>query len=296
LLPGVVVRSISGAYLVAAGGAILDCVLRGRLRREEGRRVVVGDHVRVEVSSHGASRITEILPRHSVLVRRTASRRERRVIAANVDQVAAVVAVADPPINYHVLDRLLVQAELNRLDACIVLNKLDLLDGEPLSTTGLETYGPAGYPVLHTSALCGRGIDAFGERLAGRITVVAGPSGVGKSSLLNALIPGQNLKIGDLGRTGKGRHTTVAAVLIPLPDGSYVADTPGLQYMGLGDVGPGELAAAFPEFRPFLGECRFADCRHWQEPGCAVRKAVEKGALAERRHRAYVELLCETES
>lgn len=161
----------------------------------------------------------------------------------------------------------------------------------------LAVYRDLGYDVLPTSATEGRGLEPLRERIAGSVTVLAGPSGAGKSSLLNAVLPDLDRRVGEVSaRAGRGRHTTVNATLVPLPGGGYVADTPGLQYLALWRLPPDELAAAFPEFRPFLGTCKFNDCRHLQEPGCGVRTALERGEIPESRWRSYAALLEEAEN
>lgn len=294
-----------------AGAETLECSLRGRVKHEgEKGSVAVGDRVRVERLEDGSCRIHELLPRSSTLSRLGVARRREQVIAANVDQVAAVVAVARPEPDLSMLDRLLALAELNGLAALVVLNKVDLLEQEGASGGGrgdasaaadvdasaLAPYAGAGYPILRTSARTGRGLDELRERLTGRVTVLTGPSGTGKSSLLNALVPGLDLRIGKVGsRKGRGRHTTVSAALYPFPPRGYVADTPGLQYLALWEVDAARLSDAFPELREPAESCRFADCRHRAEPDCGVRRAVEAGEIPRRRYESYRALLEEAE-
>lgn len=252
----------------------------------------MGDRVRVETLPDGGGRIVEILPRRSKLARRTPTGEREQVIAANMDQLAAVFSVARPEPDLRMLDRLLVLAELNALDAFVVVNKTDLAEE-------LDRFAPhreAGYALLPTSALEERGLEALRERLRGRSTVLAGPSGAGKSSLLNALVPGLRRRVGEVSRRkGRGRHTTVNATLLPLPEGGYAADTPGLQYVSLWKMDPADLAHGFPELRPLLGSCRFNDCRHVEEPGCAVRRALESGDVARSRYESYRSLLEEAD-
>lgn len=302
-----------------AGSETLKCSLRGRVKHDGGTgSVAVGDRVRVERLEDGSCRIHELLPRSSALSRLGVARRREQVIAANVDQVAAVVAAARPEPDLSMLDRLLVLAELNGLTAIVVLNKVDLLEETGASgdtdgatsggvggkasrdvsggTCALAPYADAGYPILRTSARTGHGLDELRERLTGRVTVLTGPSGTGKSSLLNALVPGLGLRIGKVGsRKGRGRHTTVSAALYPFPPRGYVADTPGLQYLALWDVDPARLSDAFPEFREPAESCRFADCRHRAEPDCGVLQAVETEAIPRRRYESYLALLEEAE-
>lgn len=288
---------MAGTYHVEADGEVLECTLRGRVKhRGGGSQVAVGDRVRVERLPDGSCRIREPLRRKSALSRLGVARRREQVIAANIDQVAAVVSVARPEPDFSLLDRLLVLAELNRLAAAVVVNKVDLLPDDARLPSGFEPYLAAGYPLLRTSAKRGDGLEALRERLTDRVTVLTGASGTGKSSLLNALVPGLSLRIGEVGRRkGRGRHTTVSAALYPFPPGGYVADTPGLQYLALWEADPAALSDAFPEFREPAADCRFADCRHRAEPACSVRAAVEAGELSRRRYESYLALLEEAE-
>jgi ribosome biogenesis GTPase len=287
---GRVLRGAGGAYLVLAGDRELSCSLRGRIKQGEGS-IAVGDRVEVEQLEDGSCRIDSVLPRHSVLSRRSFAKRKEQVLAANVDQVAAVVAVARPEPDPFLLDRLLAVAEINDLSSFIICNKCDLSEFEGLPELILP-YSDAGYDVLQVSAKTGAGMDALDERLAGRITVLAGASGVGKSSLVNALVPGLDLRVGEVGeRSGRGRHTTTAGLLIPLGNDTFLADTPGVQNFEPAALEMEELPAVFREFRPYLGQCRFADCRHREEPGCAVRDAVEEKLVSARRYESYLALL-----
>ncbi|MGD8495258.1 MAG: ribosome small subunit-dependent GTPase A [Gemmatimonadales bacterium] len=294
-----VLQAGGGTYRVRAGGREFECSLRGRLKLDEGGSVAVGDRVEVEELEDGSCRITEVLPRRSALIRRAVARRKDQVMAANVDQVAAVISAARPEPDLYMLDRLLAVAEFDELDAFVVFNKTDELEAEvadPLPPE-IAAYGTIGYDVLPTSATGGLGIETLRERLAGRVTVLAGASGVGKSSLLNALFPGLDLRVGDVGeRSGRGRHTTTSARLIPIDDDTFIADTPGIQHFVPAELEPATLEYAFREFRPWLGGCRFANCRHREEPGCAVLEAVESGDILPRRHASYVTLLGEAET
>lgn len=300
---------VAGTYHVEVPGERLECSLPGRVKRSSTRFVSVGDMVEVEQLEDGSCRIAELLPRQSALTRHGVARRREQVIVANVDQVAAIVSVTRPDPDFSMVDRLLALAELNEVAGLIVLNKADLLDDPPenepvapqdAADAGVpkdfRPYVGAGYEVLLTSAVHGVGLRQLSDRLTGRITVFSGPSGVGKSSLLNALMPGLNLRVGEVGeRKGRGRHTTVAAALYPIRDGGYVADTPGLQYLALWEVDPADLTHAFPELAERAARCRFADCRHREEPDCEVRIAVEAGSVSERRYRHYLALLTEAE-
>ncbi len=312
-------RCVGGAYQVETRDGLLECSLRGRVKQKSDTTVSVGDEVRIERLDDGSCRISDVLPRRSALTRHGVARRREQVIVANVDQVAAVVSVAAPAPDLVMVDRLLVLAELDGLTGIIVVNKIDLPDtaglagspdGSAPASSGpgdgagatalpadLESYRRIGYDLIPTSAKTGQGLDALASRLAERTTVLSGQSGVGKSSLLNALMPGLGLRVGEVGRRkGRGRHTTVAAALYPFPAGGYVADTPGLQYLALWKVDPAELTRAFPEFHGPAERCRFGDCRHRAEPDCGVRGAVAGGEIAEHRYRSYLALLAEAES
>lgn len=253
--------------------------------------MVIGDLVTFEVLDDGSCCITEVLPRHSRLSRHSLAKRREQVLAANVDQVAAVFALHRPDPDVRLLDRLLAVAELHELPAVIVMNKADLADDGRVPRE-IMAYVEIGYAVLPTCAKTGAGLADLQQRLGGRITVFTGPSGVGKSSILNAILPDLDLRVGAVGdRSGKGKHTTSAGLLIPLPDGGYLADTPGIQYFEPAGVLPADLAHAFREFRPLVEQCRFADCRHRAEPGCAVIAAVASGVVGEHRYASYLSLL-----
>lgn len=290
-----------GTYRVRAGGREFDCSLRGKLKLADGGSVAVGDRVEIEELDDGSRRIIGIEPRTSSLTRRAVSRRKNQVMAANVDLVAAVVAAARPDPDLYMLDRLLAVAELEEITAFIVLNKMDLVATEAAETARgipaeLENYRGIGYDLLPVSMKAGLGLEDLRSTLAGRTTVLAGASGVGKSSLLNALMPGLSLRVGEVGdRSGRGKHTTTTARLIPLDDESYIADTPGIQHFMPATLEVSSLGFAFREFRPYLETCRFADCRHREEPGCAVLGAIEDGEILGRRHESYLTLLAEAE-
>lgn len=289
---GTVLRARGGVYEVETAEEVVEARLRGRLKREQrtGERVVVGDRVEVEQGEgEGDWTIEHVHPRSTALVRKAPGKAPRpKTIVANVDQVLIVFAVARPTPHLRMLDRFLVLAESSGLAAVIVANKVDLAD-EAETRARFAPYEAAGYPVLRTSAREGIGMDAVRDALCGRISAVAGPSGVGKSSLLNAVQPGLALRVASVSEAvNKGQHTTVNAQLIPLECGGYVADTPGLRELGLWDMDLEQLDSFFPEFRPFLGACRFGfRCTHMHEPACAVQTAAEGGEIAPERYQSY---------
>jgi ribosome biogenesis GTPase / thiamine phosphate phosphatase len=295
-MTGVVLRARGGVYEVETEEGVFEAVLRGRLKRDErtGDRVVAGD--RVEIAG-GSGRegwtIETVHDRRSALVRRAPGKAPRpKVIAANVDRVVIVFAAAHPDPHLRMLDRFLVLCESSELDALVVVNKVDLV-GDEKAREVFGVYEEIGYPVLYTSAARERGIVELRESIRGAICVFTGPSGVGKSSLLNEIQPGLGLRVGSVSETvRKGRHTTVTAELIRLDCGGYVVDTPGLRELGLWEVEPSELHHYFPEFREYLGTCRYGNsCTHSHEPGCAVQAAVDRGAIHRQRYESYLRML-----
>ncbi|MCZ0936245.1 MAG: ribosome small subunit-dependent GTPase A [Gemmatimonadetes bacterium] len=290
---GRVLRIAGGVYHVDDSTTVVQASLRGRLKRTDSRIVSVGDLVELERVGD-EMRIVRLRARSGALSRHGVSKRREQVIVANVDQVAVVVSVTAPDPDFLMVDRLLALAALSGIDAFLVVNKTDL--GEPASGDGLGQYAALGVETLPMSAESGAGLTALAGRLTGRITVLSGQSGVGKSSLLNALVPKLDLRVGEISeRRGRGRHTTVASALYRYPGGGYVADTPGLQYLALWGLDPAELPGGFVEIAAAGEGCRFADCRHRVEPDCAVRAAVEDGEIRPRRLESYLRLLDEAE-
>lgn len=290
---GVVLRASGGLYDVETADGVREAVLRGRLKLEErvGDRVVVGDRVQIEAPAQPGApwTIEEVEDRKSALVRRAPGKAPRpKVIVANVDRVVIVFAVARPEPHLRMLDRFLVLCESSALEPLIVINKVDLLD-PPGEDERFMIYREIGYHVLHTSASTGAGIPELREALCQGISTLTGPSGVGKSSLLNRVQPGLELNVGAVSEAlRKGRHTTVTAELIHLDCGGYVADTPGLRELGLWEIDRDELDLYFPEFEEYLGRCKYGNsCTHTHEPGCAVAQAVEAGDVSPARYESY---------
>jgi ribosome biogenesis GTPase len=282
------VRCENGQSVVAA--------LRGKVKHGSKSKLAVGDEVMLRHEARGSGwSISEVVPRRSQLARKSPGRaRGERIIAANVDQVVVVFALRQPEPHVAMLDRFLVIAEANALAGRVVVNKVDLAD-EVEARRLFGVYEQIGYPLHITSIRSGQGLSGLREQLHGRTSVVTGPSGVGKSSLLNALYPGLGLRVGEISASvNKGRHTTVGAFLHPLPDGGFVVDTPGLREIGLWGVPSRGLDACFPELGELRDQCRFADCSHLAEPDCAVREALSCGRVAESRYASYAKLLTET--
>ena len=287
-------------------GVTREVSMRGRLKQAEkgggsgeALKLAVGDDVIIEQAERGdAWAIAEILPRRSRLARRAPGTEYReRVVVANVDQVLVVFAAAELEPHPRMLDRFLVIAAANDIPARVAINKIDLVSEDDVRAR-FSAYERAGYPLHLTSAVTGAGLYSLASALHGRVTAISGPSGAGKSSLLNAIYPGFNLRVGEISRSvNKGRHTTVGASMHPLPDpeGGFVVDTPGLREVGIWELDPRELDECFIEFRPHIEQCRFGDCLHRAEPGCAVRDAVAAGEVSGDRYESYLRLLEELE-
>jgi ribosome biogenesis GTPase len=298
-LPGVVVRAYGKFFDVQLRDEdrVLLSTVKGTLKRERRRTdlVAVGDRVWVVDVGEGEGQIEAVEPRRRVLARPARNTEDvEQVILANPDQVLLTFAVRHPEPHRRMLDRFLVLAEFAGLPAIIGVNKMDLdtvgPDGVPLSKSIFGDYEKV-YPVLYLSAKTKQGFDDLRDVLAGKITPVAGPSGVGKSSLLNDLDPEGRRAIAEISAaTGKGRHTTTATQLYRLDPDTFIADTPGIRALAMHGVPPDELDRCFPELRPWLGDCFYSDCTHLHEPDCAVREALEQGKIAPQRYESYAAL------
>jgi ribosome biogenesis GTPase len=315
---GVVFRKTTGHYIVHDNGREIDCVLSSLIHKQliyptadptslrhtvqEVRQiqhvdpVAIGDRVRYTDAGDGRGVIVEVLPRDSRLSRPAPVPGQRvfeQVIVSNANLVVPVFAVANPTPKWGLLDRYLVSAEASGLPVLIVLNKLDLRWKDPGFEEEIEVYRRIGYRVLLVSAATGEGIDEFKNVLQGKLSVLVGKSGVGKTSLLNAIQPGLGLRVQAVGtgETGKGRHTTTHLEMFALDFGGALVDTPGIREFGLWNIDSEELAYLFPEMAEYVGHCRFGlSCRHDREPGCAIRKAVVAGAVSPYRYQSYMRL------
>lgn len=288
---GIVIRSEAQHHWVDVADATLRCVLRGRLKKEQqrvSRLVCAGDRVSVTPQPDGSGTIEAIGERTSLLSR-PGFRGIEHLMAANVDQLVIVQATRLPKFELHLVERFLALAVGGRMAAAVVINKLDL--GDPAEVAGwIAALRPFDLPVLPVSAVSGAGLPELRDLLAGKVSVLAGRSGVGKSSLINALYPGFAVRTGAVGANKeKGKHTTTTASLYALPDGGYLVDTPGIKELSLFDEGDG-LDAAFSDISELAAGCRFRDCSHAHEPGCAVRAALDAGELDPERYRSFVRL------
>jgi ribosome biogenesis GTPase len=282
--------------LVWSDGAEIVCGLRGRLKSQT--RPVVGDRVDWQPTPDGGGTVTAFHPRRSVLTRAVADRKrahraqEPQLLAANVDRVVVVASLRRPPLRPGLLDRFLLAAGQAGIDPLICITKLDL--GRPGEFEAVrDIYGALGIAVLGTDIHRPETVAPLVERLHDVTSVLVGHSGVGKTSLLN-LLAGVALAVGEVGfHKDRGRHTTSTTRLIPLRAGGFVIDSPGIREFGLHGVGAAALAELYPDFAPYLGQCRFADCLHQGEPDCAVRAAAESGPVSPARYAGYLKLLDE---
>lgn len=318
---GVVFRKQLGHYTVHANGRELDCTLSSlihknliystadptsmRTRVQDVRQIehvdpiAIGDRVRFVDAGNGRAVIVEVLPRRSRFSRTAAVPGEHafeQVIAANTDQIIPIFAVASPTPKWGLLDRYLAAVEAAGLPALIVITKLDLAWKNPELDRDLEIYRQIGYPIQLVSSNTGEGLDELRSALQGKMSVLVGKSGVGKTSLLNAIQPGLGLRVKAVsdGELGKGRHTTTHYEMFELDFGGTILDTPGMREFSLWDIAPEELAAHFREMEPYLGQCKFGlSCHHDTEPGCAVRQAVMTGAISPYRYKSYMNLRSE---
>lgn len=297
-LPGRVLSVHGLASVVqAADGRLFQCATRGVLKSlsTDLRHVVVaGDRVVFTQSGPEEGVIERVEPRRSVVSR--TSRNRQHILVSNVDQLLIVTSAAEPGLKPNLIDRLLVEAERMQIPPIICINKIDLIDPADLQPLA-GVFGQMGYEVLLMSATKGIGVDRLRRLVKGKESVVAGQSGVGKSSLLNAIEPGLELKVGKVSTENeKGRHTTTVAKLIPLDAGGYVVDTPGIRQFQLWDVVPEEVASYYRDIRPYVSHCRFANCTHQHEADCAVKDAVADGHLDVRRYESFCHLFAGDEA
>lgn len=293
-LLGTVVENHGAVFDVLLDDRIVRCILRGKLKKDKRRTVApvaAGDRVHVSLLERDRGVIEQVLPRTAEFARSAAgSEPLQQTLAANVDQAVIVFAAAEPRPDLYLLDRFLVVATAAGLRRVVCINKCDLVPPDGLSQQ-VSCYAGVSDDLLYTSALRGIGTAELAELLKDRRSVICGPSGVGKSSLLNAIAPGLALRTGAIGEvTHKGRHTTSSITCLQLPFGGWVADTPGLRQLGFWEVAPADVAAAFPDLAPYLGRCRFPNCSHRGDEGCALTAAAGAGEVDPRRLRSFLQL------
>ena len=291
---GVVTEVSSGLCRVAVAGRTLVCALRGALRAEETgytHVIAVGDIVRISTGDGAQGVVEEVLPRRSALSRPDVFLEHlEQVLVANVDQLLVVTSWRDPPLWFELVDRYLIAAQRSHLTVLIVVNKVDLADRQEC-LAALQPYQAMGYRVLFTSAVTGEGVGELRDVLRDQSTVLAGLSGVGKSSLVAAVEPGLQLRVGDVSEQGgQGRHTTTQVRMWPLAMGGFVVDTPGIREFGLVGLARQDLARYYPDMSAVAPQCQFADCSHRHEPGCAILAALRDGAISHSRYHSYVKI------
>ena len=297
---GLVIKNTGSWYTVKTddGGQLIDCKIKGNFRLKGIRStnpVAVGDRVTIIPNAEGTAFITAIEDRRNYIIRKSSNlSKQSHIIAANVDQAFLVVTVNYPQTSTTFIDRFLASAEAYRVPVTLLFNKTDLLSEEELryQQMMIDLYDTVGYQCLAISAETGEGIDKVMDMLTGKVTVLSGNSGVGKSTLINRLLPGVNLRTSDISDAhNSGMHTTTFSEMIPLPLGGYIIDTPGIKGFGTFDIEPEELTGYFKEIFHFSKECRFSNCTHTHEPGCAVLKAVEEHFISQSRYQSYLSMM-----
>jgi ribosome biogenesis GTPase / thiamine phosphate phosphatase len=298
-MEGLVIKSTGSWYQVKTpGGQRVDCRIKGKFRTKgitTTNPIAVGDHVDFDMEPElGTGVITELQPRKNYIIRKSINlSKQAQVIAANLDQAFLVVTLASPRTSLGFIDRFLVTAEAYDIPASLVFNKLDLFSDEGLEIlAGYKAiYEKIGYPCYEVSALEGTGVEQVAKLLQDKVTLFSGHSGVGKSSLINALLPDLKLRTTEISEWhDKGMHTTTFAEMFELPQGGYIIDTPGIRELGVIDIEKNELGHFFPEMRARLNQCKYNSCRHINEPGCAVIKAVEDGEIELSRYESYLSI------
>ncbi|MBR6560006.1 MAG: ribosome small subunit-dependent GTPase A [Alistipes sp.] len=298
-LLGLVLKSTGSWYEVLADGVRYQCRIRGKLRLKGVRStnpVVVGDWVKFEADEQGGYVISAIEPRHNYIIRRASNlSKESHIIAANIDQALLVVTLFSPETALEFVDRFLVTCEAYKVPVTILLAKIDLARQHPEAVEEFYSiYEKAGYKIVEVSATEGEGIETVRELLRGKTTLLSGNSGVGKSTLVAAVEQGLDIRTGEISQSHhKGKHTTTFSTMYPLAEGGYIIDTPGIKGFGLIDIDDAELAHYFPEMMRYLPDCRFYNCSHTHEPGCAVVEAVKSGEIAYPRYESYLKIMDE---
>ncbi len=295
-IPGRVLSVHGLNTIVETDQGNFECAIRGLLKNlatELQHVVVAGDHVMVRPEGHQTGMIVRVEPRRSVINR--SSRGRRQILVANVDQALIVCSAAEPTLKPGLVDRYLIATSQSIAPAVIVINKIDLVDAANLQPV-IGVWSRLGHPVLMVSAITGQGIDRLKMLVRGKDSVVSGQSGAGKSTLLNAIDPSLNLRTGRVSyESEKGRHTTTSAVLVPIPEGGHIVDTPGIRQFQLWNVAREELEGQFRDIRPFINGCRYPNCSHRHEDLCAVKNAVADGMIDARRYESYLGIYNESD-
>jgi len=300
-----ILKSTGSWYTVLTeAGDLLECRPKGKLRLKGFKLtnpVAVGDWVIIEKENDFSGLVTQILDRENFIIRKSPrNRKNDHIIASNLDQMLLMASVKSPRTSTGFIDRLLLVAEMYHIPSVLVINKVDLYEDEKVVARLEEwqsIYGNAGYPVKLVSAEQGTGLNEIRELIAGKSTLFAGHSGVGKTTIINALIPGLDLSTKEISSThDKGQHTTTFAEMHPLGDGGFIVDTPGIKELQVINLEPAEVCQYFLEFLPFLNECKFNDCLHRDEPGCAVKEAFVEGVIADSRFMNYHKILEDIEA
>ena len=301
---GLVIRNTGSWYTVKTddGGQLIDCKIKGNFRLKGIRStnpVAVGDHVTIVPNNEGTAFITDIADRRNYIIRKASNlSKQSHIIAANVDQAMLVVTVNYPQTSTTFIDRFLASAEAYRIPVILLFNKVDILDDDELRYLDMmiTLYETVGYECRSISAERGDGVEAVMQLLEGKVTVLSGNSGVGKSTLINRLLPDANLRTAEISDAhNTGMHTTTFSEMLPLPSGGYIIDTPGIKGFGTFNIEPEELTGYFKEIFRFSRDCRFSNCTHTHEPGCAVLKAVEDHYIAASRYQSYLSMLDDKE-
>lgn len=296
-IEGLVIQATGSWYEVLNGAERIKCRIRGKLRLKGVRStnpVVVGDIVRCECDQNGEWVIYDIVPRRNYIIRRASNlSKESHIIAANIDRAMIVVTLVEPVTALEFVDRFLVTCEAYKVPATILLAKIDLLEGAEEAVAEFhQTYQSAGYEVIDISATEGIGIDRVKAMLDGKVTLVSGNSGVGKSTLIGKIDPTLDIRTGEISESfHKGKHTTTFSTMYPIGNGGYIIDTPGIKGFGLIEIDDKELWHYFPDMIATAGECRFYNCTHTHEPGCAVVEAVKDGVISYSRYESYLKIL-----
>lgn len=293
IVEGIVTRGHGNRFVVYADGRHYDCQLRKKIKfkADQTTPVAVGDDVGITIVNGNEGVIEEVRDRRSVLSRPSVGREtSEHVLAANIDVLVAVASIDEPPLKPGLIDRFIIAAQAGGLHPAIVINKIDLaLRGNAAEV--VEVYKQLNFDFFLTSALDGTGLDEFHDFLSHHRSILAGHSGVGKSTILNKLLPGVELPTQEISQsTGRGKHTTSHIELFRLPDGGFVIDSPGIKVLGLWQVNKSDLALFYPEMETFVGKCRFTPCSHTHEPDCAVKAAVQQGDVSRMRYDNYVQI------